>query len=172
MPSGADVLELGCGPGTSAAALSAGRRYTGVDLSEVQLAIARERAPGLEFVRADFTTMELPSASIDAVVSFYVFNHVPRAEVAPTFDRIFTWLRPGGRLMLSMGAAETHGAIQQDWVGEVPMFFAGFSPETNERLLREARFELELSEVQAQDEGAEGVARFHWLIGRKPREPR
>ena len=32
---GSAVLELGCGPGTDAAALSAGRRYIGVDLSPV-----------------------------------------------------------------------------------------------------------------------------------------
>jgi SAM-dependent methyltransferase len=32
---GSAVLELGCGPGTNAAELSAGRRYFGIDLSRV-----------------------------------------------------------------------------------------------------------------------------------------
>jgi SAM-dependent methyltransferase len=52
---GSSVLELGCGPGTDAAELSAGRRYVGVDLSSVQLSIARQLAPYATFVVGDFT---------------------------------------------------------------------------------------------------------------------
>jgi ubiquinone/menaquinone biosynthesis C-methylase UbiE len=45
--------------------------------------------PQAEFVRADFTALELEPESFDAVVSFYAFNHVPRvltvaAAVEPT----------------------------------------------------------------------------------------
>ena len=40
---GSTVLELGCGPGTDTGELSSGRRYVGVDLSRVQLSIARQR---------------------------------------------------------------------------------------------------------------------------------
>jgi SAM-dependent methyltransferase len=62
---GSDVLELGCGPGTAAVELSAaGRRYVGVDLSGVQLFIARRRVPKGRFVRADFTSIAFrPSSS-------------------------------------------------------------------------------------------------------------
>jgi SAM-dependent methyltransferase len=51
LPAGADVLELGCGPGTAAVALASGRSYTGVDISRGQLAIARERLPVGAFVQ-------------------------------------------------------------------------------------------------------------------------
>jgi hypothetical protein len=48
------------------------------------------------------------------------------------------------------------------------MFFAGFDPATNERLLLEVGFELELSEprTEIEEEGVE--ATFHWVIARKP----
>lgn len=109
---GSHVLELGCGPGTAAMNLSAGRRYVGVDLSRVQLSIAQRRVPHVRFIRADFTTMIFRPASFDGVVAFYVFNHVPREELAPTFARILDWLRPGGRLMLSLGTSDNAGAIE------------------------------------------------------------
>ena len=167
LPAGADVLELGCGPATVSPRLADGRRYTGVDLSAAQLSIARERLPDAPFIRGDLTTMELPASSFDAVVAFFVFNHVPRDEHAPTFGRVFSWLRPRGRFMLSLGAGDTEDEIQEDWLG-VPMFFAGFEPEANERALLDAGFELELSETRSEFELGHGEVTFHWVIARKP----
>jgi SAM-dependent methyltransferase len=166
---GSDILELGCGPGTAATELSAGRLYTGVDLSRVQLDIAQRSVPHARFVRADFTTMIFRPASFDGVVAFYVFNHVPQEELAPTFARILQWLRPGGRLMFSLGTWDNAGEIEPDWLG-VPMFFAGFQPETNERLLRENGFDLEMSEIREEITvgPSGGPERFQWVIAKKP----
>lgn len=163
---GSSVLELGCGSGPAAEALSAGRRYMGVDLSRVQLAIARERVPNATFIRADFTTLAFRPASFDSVVAFYVFMHVPRNELAPTFERIFDWLRPGGRLMLTLGTIDAEDRVEE-WL-DVPMFFAGLSSQAHERLLREVGFELELSEVREEMEARYGPATFNWVIARKP----
>lgn len=160
------MLELGCGPGTAASALSAGRRYIGVDLSRVQLSIARSRVPHATFVRGDFTSMEFRPGSFDGVVAFYVFMHVPNEDVAPTLRRIFGWLRAGGHLMLTMTTTEADDRVEE-WL-DVPMFFAGTTPETNERLLRETGFDLQLSEVHDEVEARYGPARFRWVIARKP----
>ena len=167
LPAGAAILELGCGSGTAAAALADGRSYTGVDLSAAQLAMAQERHPDLTFLRGDLTGIWFRDGAFDAVVAFWVFNHVPRAEQGPTFARIQRWLRPGGWLMLSLGAGDTDDEVQDDFLG-VPMFFAGFEPNANERSLRDAGFELELSETRSQIEEGEGEATFHWVIARKP----
>jgi ubiquinone/menaquinone biosynthesis C-methylase UbiE len=69
--------------------LAARFQVTGVDASAEQLRRARTAVPQAEFVRADFTALELEPESFDAVVSFYAFNHVPRvltvaAAVEPT----------------------------------------------------------------------------------------
>jgi SAM-dependent methyltransferase len=163
---GSAVVELGCGPGTAAAELSAGRRYVGVDLSEVQLSIARRQVPGATFVRGDLTSMRFRPASLDGVVAFYVFNHVPQEEVEPAFERIFGWLRPGGLLMSSFLTTEAEDRVEE-WLG-VPMFFAGFEPGSSERLLREAGFDLELSEVRRETDPQYGPSDTHWVIARKP----
>jgi cyclopropane fatty-acyl-phospholipid synthase-like methyltransferase len=165
---GSTVLELGCGPGTAAAELSAGRRYVGVDLSEVQLSIARHRVPGATFVRGDLTSMDFAPDSFDGVVAFYVFNHVPFREVATTFERIFAWLRPGGRLMSSFLTTEAEDRVEE-WLG-VPMFFAGFEPGSSERLLLETGFRLELSEVREEMDPEYGPSDTHWVIARKPHD--
>jgi SAM-dependent methyltransferase len=164
---GSSVLELGCGPGTEAGELSDGRRYVGVDLSRGQLAIARERAPSATFVLGDFTSMAFRPDSFDGVAAFYVFMHVPQEDLASTFARVFEWLRPGGRLMLSLSTIEAEDRIEE-WL-DVPMYFARFTPQLNERLLRETGFHLEMSEVREEgvDDGY-GPVEFHWVIARKP----
>jgi cyclopropane fatty-acyl-phospholipid synthase-like methyltransferase len=162
---GSSILELGCGPGTEAGDLSTHRRYVGVDLSRVQLSFARRRVPHAMFILGDFTSMAFRPGSFDGVVAFYVFMHVPQEDLGSTFERIFGWLRPGGRLMLSLSTIEADDRVEE-WIG-APMFFARFTPGLSERLLREAGFELELSEVRDEVDPTYGPTDFHWVIARK-----
>lgn len=168
LPEGTDVLELGCGPGMAAAQLSAGRRYIGVDLSKGQLSIARERAPDATFVHGDLTAMAFEPASFDGVVALYVFMHVPQQDLDHTFQRIYSWLRPGGRLMLSLSTMAAGDRVEE-WL-DVPMYFARFTPGLSERLLKEAGFDIELSWVRWEVEAEYGPTDFHWVIARKPED--
>ena len=168
LPEGTSVLELGCGPGTDAAELSAGRRYVGLDLSRVQLSIARLQVPQATFVVGDFASMAFRPASFDGVVAFYAFNHLPQEQLAPTLERIYTWLRRGGRLMTSLLSSEAEDRVEE-WLG-VLMFFGGSTPESGERLLRETGFLPELSEVREEMDPRYGRAGHRWVIARKPDE--
>jgi ubiquinone/menaquinone biosynthesis C-methylase UbiE len=162
---GARVVELGCGNGTEETRVLAQRfRLTGVDLSREQLRRARERVPEAEFVQADFTAIEFDAGSVDAVVAFYSFNHVPRDLLPALFASIHRWLRPGGLLMTALGAHDL-----PDWTGDflgAPNFFSGWPPETNRRLLRDAGFDLVRDEVVTIQE-PEGPQQFHWVLARR-----
>ena len=119
---GSVVLELGCGPGTDAEELSAGRRYIGIDLSSEQLSIARRHVPDATFVVGDLTTIGFRPASFDGVVAFYVFNHVPKDEVRPSFQPGSSrGSDPGGWLMSSLLTTEAEDRVEE-WL-DVPMFF-------------------------------------------------
>jgi SAM-dependent methyltransferase len=97
----APVLDLGCGRGEALALLAEhGLAARGVDGSARMVALCRER--GLEAVEGDLFAVlaEAPPASLGAVVSFHVIEHLP----APALDRLvrLAWraLRPGGVLIL------------------------------------------------------------------------
>jgi cyclopropane fatty-acyl-phospholipid synthase-like methyltransferase len=159
---GARVLELGCGGGSPETKRLA-RRFavTGVDISPRQVERARAAIPEAEFVCADFTELELPAASFDAVVSFYVFNHVPRELLAPLLGSIHTWLVADGWMLNAFGQTDNPG-----WTGEflgAPTFFSSYPPETNSRLVREAGFRIEEDEVVAW-EGADTPECFQWVL--------
>jgi SAM-dependent methyltransferase len=158
----ARLLELGCGPGTvETRRLAARFRLTGVDISPRQIERARASIPEAEFVCADFTELELPSASLDGVVAFYTFNHVPRELLAPLLAGAHRWLVPGGWLMVAFGTSDNPG-WKGEWLG-AETFFASFPPEVNSRLVREAGFAIERDELVVFDE-PEGPARFQWVL--------
>jgi SAM-dependent methyltransferase len=166
-PAGADVLELGCGEGVPVARMLAEcHSYTGVDISPVQIERARRNVPDGRFLEADYTRLELPQESFDAVVAILTITHVPREEHAQLLASIFGWLRPGGWFLASFGVGDLEADVDEDWLG-APMFFSHFDAETNRRLLRGAGFELVVDEIVEQDEGEHGIVRFLWVIGRK-----
>jgi SAM-dependent methyltransferase len=161
---GVRVLELGCGGGAPETKRLAQRfAVTGVDISPKQIERAQAAVHRAEFICADFTDLELPAGSFDAVASFYVFNHVPRELLAPLLADIHTWLVPGGWLLTAFGQSDLEG-----WTGEwlgAPTFFSSFPPETNTRLVLESGFTIEENDV-VEWEGADTPECFQWVLAR------
>jgi cyclopropane fatty-acyl-phospholipid synthase-like methyltransferase len=168
VPAGADVLEIGCGPGTDAAALARDRRYTGIDLSAVQLAHATRAAPTGTFLHADVLEAVFAPASFDAVVSFYVFNHIPQDRLGSLLRRVLAWLRPGGRLFASFGTSDDPGSVERMWLGRADMYFSSLPVAANEALLEAVGFAIDSTETVTEVEEGQGQATFHWVIARRP----
>jgi SAM-dependent methyltransferase len=168
LPGDPDLLELGSGGarGPTVMLATAGQ-LTGVDISLEQARAAARRCPEARFLHADFIKVELEPESFDAVVSVYVFNHVPRRDLPGLLERCTTWLRPGGYLLASFGHSGTEG-IQDDWLG-VPMFFASYSEEETLDFVRRAGLMIERNEVVPIIEPDEGEGSFLWVLARKPR---
>jgi SAM-dependent methyltransferase len=165
LPADARVLELGCGGGTrETQALAAQFELTGVDLSERQLERARERVPNATFVHGDLTEVDFEPSSFDAVVSYYVLNHVPRDLLAPLLGRVHAWLRDGGFLMAVFGASDL-----PEWTGDflgAPTHFSSFPPDVNSRLVTDAGLTVLRDEVVEIVE-PEGPVRFQWILARR-----
>jgi cyclopropane fatty-acyl-phospholipid synthase-like methyltransferase len=163
---GADVLELGCGrgvPGTRE--LARRHRVTGVDISAVQIELARHHVPEASFVHADALDLEIAPASLDAVVALYVFGHVPADEQRELISRIAVWLRDGGLLLATFGAGDPGEDVDDDWLG-APMFFASLGGDSYLPLVREVGLDVLREEVLAQHEPGHGDVAFHWVLAR------
>src|SRR5213593_1772001 len=100
LPDGSDVLELGCGRGVPATRELARRhRVTGVDISAVQIELARHHVPEASFIHADATELLVAETSLDAVVALYFFGHVPADEQRDLLHRVAVWLKDDGLLL-------------------------------------------------------------------------
>jgi SAM-dependent methyltransferase len=102
---GLRVLEIGCGLGTDGAQFArAGADYTGVDLTEASVELARRRfelfeLPG-KFQVADAEALEFADESFDLVYSHGVLHHTP--DAARAVREIHRVLRPGGRAVVML----------------------------------------------------------------------
>jgi SAM-dependent methyltransferase len=117
--SGRRVLEIGCGLGTDAVNFARhGAAYTGIELSDVSLALARRRFEvfGLEgeFLCHDAEDLDrvLPAAAFDLVYSFGVIHHTPRPRAV--IDAARRLVRPDGELRMMLYARESWKAIMID----------------------------------------------------------
>jgi SAM-dependent methyltransferase len=102
---GLRVLEIGCGMGTDGAQFAAaGADYTGIDLTEAAIDLARKRfaASGLkgEFRVADAEKLDFADESFDVVYSHGVLHHTPDAEGA--IGEIHRVLKTGGRAVVML----------------------------------------------------------------------
>jgi SAM-dependent methyltransferase len=106
---GENVLDIGCGTGTTvlrlAEAVGPNGTVLGVDISEQQLSLARRRieAAGATQVRVvldDAATHEFPPARFDLV--FTRFGVMFFADPVAAFSNIRRAVKPGGRLALAV----------------------------------------------------------------------
>lgn len=102
---GLKVLEIGCGLGTDGAQFAkAGADYTGVDLTEAAVELARKRFELFDlsgtFQTADAEDLEFADESFDLVYSHGVLHHTP--DTGKTIREIYRVLRPGGRAMVML----------------------------------------------------------------------
>lgn len=96
------VVDIGCGPGNSTELLV--RRYpdaevTGLDTSEEMLAAARQRLPGVPFVRGDAATWS-PEPGTDLLFSNATFQWIP-GHLA-VIVRLFAALAPGALIAVQV----------------------------------------------------------------------
>lgn len=115
LPKYAGVLELGCADGIPAARfLSQHFDYLGVDISPVQIQLARVNVPGARFETADMATLTFSPLSFDGILALYSIIHLPIAEQPALFKAIYNWLKPEGYFLCIVGAQAWTG-IDADW---------------------------------------------------------
>jgi len=141
LPSGAKVLDVGCGTGASAlpAAQVVGQSgfVVGVDLSSRLLDRARAKATtaglaNMEFRLADMTALEYPDGNFNAVVSVFSIFFVPDME--GLVSELWRMVRSGGKLALTTWGPRIFEPAYSRWlvaVGrECPDLVTAFNPAT------------------------------------------
>jgi trans-aconitate 2-methyltransferase len=96
------IVDLGCGPGNSAAILALyfrGAEIFGVDTSANMLAAARQRLPAAHFIHQDLVEWT-PSEPVDLIFANAALHFAPDHE--KLLARLMSFLTPGGVLAVQM----------------------------------------------------------------------
>jgi SAM-dependent methyltransferase len=98
------VLDYGCGPGRWVSFLRAeGCAYSGVDIADEMLAIARRRHPGVEFGNMDSDRIPYADNTFDLVWCIAVLHHNPYPAQEAIISEMARVLRDDGSLVLFEG---------------------------------------------------------------------
>lgn len=143
LPVEANVLELGCADGIPTARfLSQHFDYLGIDISPVQIKLARHNVPKARFEVADMAALTFSEAEFDAVAALYSIIHLPLAEQPALLTAVYQWLRPNGCFLCVTGANEWTGT-ETDWVAPgTRMYWSHTDADTYQSWFIEAGFTI------------------------------
>lgn len=147
LPSGAHILDLGCGSGVPVDRFLADRGFqiTGLDISPRQIELAKENVPQGDYRIVDMSTLLPGQFNVDAVVSFYAIFHIDRRQHLRLLQTINSFLPPKGLLLVTLGAEEWEG-YEEDFYG-AKMWWSHFGADHNNKLIQDAGFNPIISEV-------------------------
>ena len=157
---GGDVLDLGCGPGNSAAMMrDAGLQVTATDASEEMVRIARDTHK----IDAQIATFDDLSGTdlYDGVWANFSLLHALKLDMPRHLCAIHTALRAGGLFHIGM---KTGTDAARDRLGRM---YAYYTPPELRGLLEQAGFTIE-TEREGRDKALSGeVSPFVILTARK-----
>lgn len=110
---GMEVLEFGCGTGTTAVRHAPHVKYIlATDISEKMLEFARERAreagvSNVTFQQSSVEELKVPDRSLDAVMAHSILHLVENRD--DIIARVFKMLRPGGVFISSTVCKDAFG---------------------------------------------------------------
>ena len=115
-----EVCDLACGPGHIARYLQdRGLNMRGIDLSDEMIRCARLMNPDIAFEKGNMLALNLPDATLDAIVCFYAIIHLRRSDVSRALGEMNRVLRSGGRLLVSFHGGD--GELHRDQWYERPV---------------------------------------------------
>ena len=116
------VLDAGCGTGRIAIELARrGCQTFGVDLDEVMLAQARQKAPELPWLKADLTTVTLNERFDLILMAGNVMIYLTPGSEADVLANMASHLKPGGLLLAAFELTPT------DWPARAQSAYAELS---------------------------------------------
>ncbi|MFZ5437995.1 MAG: class I SAM-dependent methyltransferase [Patescibacteria group bacterium] len=146
LPRQASILDLGCGAGVPVDdyLIKKGHLVTGLDISETQINMAKQRCKGGAFFVKDIMELKENEYQVDAVVSLYTIFHLPRKMHLDFLEKIASFLPVGGKLLISMG--EDNFEAEHDLYGQ-KVWSSHYDARTNLEMVKNAGFEILLSEI-------------------------
>lgn len=144
LPPGALLLDVCCGSGQVARALSGrGFRVVGLDRSPAMLRHARRNAPGAAFVVGDAARFALDARAAGALATFDAVNHLlDPADVRGLLASLARALAPGARFVFDVLTEEAYDALWTRSGGHVAADDACFVEGAWDRAARRARMRI------------------------------
>lgn len=157
IPQSSRILDLGCGSAKPIAAYFIAQDYavTGVDSSDVMIAMARQNFPEQSWIEADMRTVVL-TQKMQGILAWDSFFHLTQVDQRQMFAQFSKFAESGTVLMFTSGPSE--GEAIGDMFGDA-LYHASLSPQEYRALLQQHGFEV----LKMVAEDAECAGHTVWL---------
>jgi SAM-dependent methyltransferase len=160
------MLEIGAGSGQDSVFFAShGLDVVATDLSAAMVALCRDK--GLDARVMDFSQLDFPAESFDAVHAMNCLLHVPNAELPAVLASIARVLRPDGLFFLGVYGGDGAKEGPSDSDDHVPARF--FSWRTDEQIVQFASESFDIVDFHIAQ--ADTQYRFQSLTLRRPIRP-
>lgn len=123
-PKDAKVLEIGCADGRDAKEIMKfTKNYTGFDVAEEFIKLARANVPGAVFVVGNALTYDYPN-DLDIVFAFASLLHLDKHGVKEVLDNVHAALKPGGVFFISLKRTPEYQEFMKESKQGRRMFYA------------------------------------------------
>jgi len=117
LPHGAQLLDLGCGPGQDSRFLRRkGYRVVGIDLTWAFLMTARGRSPRLPLVYGDMRTLPFCTQVFDGIWAAASLIHVPKRSATVLVRRLLSLTKASGWLAMTVMHGKESGIPDSQWI--------------------------------------------------------
>jgi 2-polyprenyl-3-methyl-5-hydroxy-6-metoxy-1,4-benzoquinol methylase len=138
------ILDIGCGTGFPIAKYLSDREFsiTGIDISENQIKIARDKKiSNARFYTYNFFDFE-PDKKYDGIIAFDSFFHFPKERQKEIYGKVSKWMKTGAYLLFTHGKKESE--IEGEMYGE-SFYYSALEKNDVEKLLLMNNLNVELS---------------------------
>ena len=169
LPSGALVLDAGCGSGVKSRYLAKhGLKIIGIDFSETLIGIAKREVHGAEFRVMNMRDAPLLAERFDGVFAQASLLHIPRTDMQLVVQGLASRLKPEGYFYVAVKGARPGDPLEEvkeenDYGYYYRRFFSYFAPQEVESYLVQAGLAVVYRDVRAT-----GNTEWIQVIGRKP----
>jgi 2-polyprenyl-3-methyl-5-hydroxy-6-metoxy-1,4-benzoquinol methylase len=148
LPTGAHILDVGCGSGVKSEYLIAhGFKVTGIDISDKLLEIAKREVPEAEFRVLSMMNLNSMPGTFDGVFAQASLLHIPKKDAGDVVKQMSARLVPGGLLYIAVkesreGKPDEGLEKENDYGFEYQRFFSYFTMTELERFMADAGMQI------------------------------
>ncbi len=143
LPKNAKVLDVGCGNSDYYELLKKNKvDYTGIDLSEEMIKIAKQTYPKGNLILMDMKKINFQQNSFDAIFCFYSLIHIAKEEVDSILKKFSEILKENGKLLLALQEGEGEVFEDEPFLPGYKMFINLFSEKEIKNKLQKHKFKI------------------------------
>ncbi len=101
LPTGGNVLEIGCGPGLYLKDFDTNKfKLFAIDITDDMITLAKKENPSCTFFKGNFLDISIDE-KFDIIYTIGVFMCFPRTQIKSVFKKLHSHLKPGGIIYIN-----------------------------------------------------------------------